>query len=281
MQKRSSPVNAHKVATKYFDDFRKERSISSSEGSPKDTTAESNALSTAVVTTVDKKRQESTSTKIQNRTAGSKILDDSHTLSESKVYWSMREVCLNKKFPQLRFGLKELKEKTRLSDKTIRVAIHSLEEKLSIKVVEPSLGVYGRMIQVFEPEEVASKRKRAGMMIDSITKKIIGKDTAVSSAVDNTVNTAVIKKNSYKKDVVALYKKYTNKDWDDKAEKFYKSIKEMKPELVEAALILGILKDRKQNKHISEFGSLLKDLGDSLPKAYIDHLRDIWREGLE
>ena len=52
MQKRSSPVNAHKVATKYFDDFKRERRIPAVE--PKDSritavgTGESNAVSTAV-----------------------------------------------------------------------------------------------------------------------------------------------------------------------------------------------------------------------------------------
>jgi len=286
MRKRSSPVNAHKVATKYFDDFRKERVISTSKEPPKDTTAvdtgvitaESNAVSTAVVTAIEEKPRKSTSFKAQNKTIGSKNLDDSHSLSESRVYWTIYNECIGKKSKKLRFGLKELKAKTGLSDKTIRVTIHSLEKKLSIEVVEPSLGVYGRMIQVFEPEEVTSNRKKAGLIIDSVTKKIIDRGTAVSTAVDSAVVTAVVDKENYKNEIMALYKKYTNNDWDDKAEKFYKSIQDMKPELVEAALILGILKDGKQNKHITEFRSLLRGLGDSLPKAYISHLRVIWKE---
>jgi len=292
MQKRSSPVNAHKVATKYFEDFRKERSIPTSKEPSKDTTAvdtgvitaENNAVSTAVdsavVTAVGQKPGKSPSSKTQNRTTGSKNLDNSHSLSESKVYWFMLEQCLKKKSPQLRFGLKELKEKTGLSDKTIRNAIHSLEEKLSIKVVEPSLGVYGRMIQVFEPEEVSSKRKKAGLIIDSTTKKIVDGATAVSSAVGSTVNTAVKNKRGHRKDIIALYKKYTDNDWDDRAEKFYKTIDHLKPDVVEAGLILGILKDGKQNKHISEFKSLLKDPGSVLPTAYVDHLKDIWKDYL-
>jgi len=290
MQKRSSPVNAHKVATKYFEDFRKERSIPTSKEPPKETTAvdtgvitaEYNAVSTAVgsaiATAVDRKSRKPTSSKALNKTIGSKILDDSHSLSESKVYWSMREDCNKKKSPQLRFGLKELKKKTGLSDKTVRVAIHSLEEKLSIKVVEPSLGVYGRMIRVFEPEEVESWRKKAGLMIDPLTKKIVGRGTAVSSAVDKAVTTAVGSEKNYKRDVKSLYKIYTNNDWDEKAEKFYKTIDHLKPEAVEAGLILGILKDKNRNKHIREFKSLFKDMGESLPRTYIDHLRDIWKE---
>jgi len=270
MQKRSSPVNAHKVATKYFDDFRKERSIPDSKESPKDTTA--------VDTAVGRSPRKPSPPKAPNKIARTKSLDDSHSLSESKVYWSMHEDCNSRKSPQLRFGLKELKEKTGLSDKTIRNAIHSLEEKLSIKVVEPSLGIYGRMIEVFEPEEVESRRKKAGLMIDSITKKITDRGTAVSSAVDSAVTIAVTSRRGYKNNVVSLYKKYTGNNWDDKAEKFYKTIDHLKPEVIEAVFILGILKDKNKNKHISDFKSLLKDIGDSLPKKYIDHLRDIWRE---
>ena len=290
MQKRSSPVNAHKVATKYFDDFKKDRSISSDKETSKDitavttpvTTAESNAINTAVssavTTAVDKKPGKSSPSKPQIKTSQPKILEDSHTQSESKVYLFMKGETSGKKSPQLRFGLKELKEKTGLSDKTIRNAIHSLEEKLSIKIVEPSLGVYGRKIHIYTPEKIAEKRKKAGMVIDSVTKKIMDSGTAVASTVGSAVTIAVVSNPNYKEKVQALYKKYADKDWDDKAEKFYKSIQNKKPEVVEAGLIIGVLKDADKNKHISDFKNLIKDLGDAVPKAYLDHLRDIWQK---
>ena len=282
MQKRSSPLNAHKVATKYFDDFRKEREISTSKKPSKDTTAvdtgvitaERNAVSTAVATAVDKEPHKSTSFKAQNNTIGSKNLDDSHSLSESRVYWTIYSECIDRKSKKLRFGLKELKEKTGLSDKTIRVTIHSLEKKLSIEVVEPSLGIYGRMIRVFEPEEIVSNRKKAGLIIDSVTKKIVDRGTAVSTA----VVTAVVDKKNYKNEIKILYKKYTNNDWDNKAEKFYKTIDHLKPEIVESAFIVGILKEKRNDKHISDFKNLFKELDNELPKAYIGHLRVIWKE---
>jgi len=289
MQKRSSPVNAHKVATKYFDDFKKDRSISSAKEAPKDitavttpvTTAESNAINTAVssavTTAVDKKPGKSSPSKPQVKTSP-KILEDSHTQSELKVYLFMKEETGRKKSPQLRFGLKELKEKTGLSDKTIRNAIHSLQQKLSIKIVEPSLGVYGRKIHIYTPEEIAEKRKKAGMVIDSVTSRIIDEGTAVASTVDSAVPTAVVNNKDYKEEVQALYNKYADKDWDDRAEKFYKSIQNIKPEIVEAALILGVLKDKHKNKHIADFKSLIKDLGDAVPKAYLNNLREIWQK---
>ncbi len=286
MQKRSSPVNAHKVATKYFDDFKKDRSISSAKEASKDitavttpvTTAESNAINTAVTTAVDKKPGKSSPSKPQIKISQLKILEDSHTQSESKVYLFMKEETSRKKSPQLRFGLKELKEKTGLSDKTIRNAIHSLEEKLSIQIVEPSLGVYGRKIHIYTPEEITEKRKKAGMVIDSTTRKIIDGGTAVTNTVDSAVPTAVVNNKNYKEKVQALYKKYAGKDWDERAEKFYKSIQKVKPEILEAALILGVLKDGDKNKHIADFKSLIKDLGDTVPKAYLNNLQDIWQK---
>ena len=216
MQKRSSPVNAHKVATKYFDDFKKDRSIPEVDEKSTETTAVStgvdtaettrvntevsSAVDTAVTTAVNKKSRKPSPSKSQNKLSGTKILDDSHTQSEARVYFSMRDECVGKKKQQLRFGLKDLKEKTGLSDKTIRNAIHSLEKKLSIKIVEPSLGVYGRKIRVFDPDEIEQNRKKAKLVIDSTTKKIVDNDTAVSSA----VTTAVV---DYKDEVAALYKK--------------------------------------------------------------------------
>ena len=194
MQKRSSPIKAHKVATKYFDDFKKDRSIASIKETQKETTA----VDSAVVTAVEQKAKKPSSTKPQNKISQPEILEDSHTPSESKVYLFMKEETSKKKSSQLRFGLKELKEKTGLSDKTIRNAIHSLEEKLSIKVVEPSLGVYGRKIRVFEPEDVSRNRKNAGLIIDSTTKRIINGATAVSTAVGSTVTTAVDRVPEYK-----------------------------------------------------------------------------------
>jgi hypothetical protein len=130
------------------------------------------------------------------------------------------------------------------------------------------------MIQVFEPEEVASNRKKAGLMIDTVTKKIVDGGTAVSTA----VVTAVVDKESYKNEIKILYKKYTNNDWDEKAEKFYKTIEHLKPEIVESAFIVGILKEKRNDKHISDFKNLFKELDNELPKAYIGHLRVIWKE---
>ena len=97
-----------------------------------------------------------------------------------------------------------------------------MEGKLSIKVVEPSLGVYGRKIRVFDPDEISQKRKKAGLIIDSTTKKTADSSTAVNNTVDSAVTTAVTGKRDYKDDVVTLYKKYTGNNWMIKRRSFIK-----------------------------------------------------------
>ena len=175
MQKRSSPTAAHKVATKYFEDFKKDRKIPERTPEDKETTAVGSDVSSAVITAVD-----SAVTEGKRKTAAKKgrlsknySVDPLLSMSENKVYSSMYEECVKRKSNVQRFGLKELKERTGLSDKTIRVAIHSLEQKRNIKVEEPSFGIYGRKFRIFTRDETLKGRKEAGLKIDSTTKKVL------------------------------------------------------------------------------------------------------------
>ena len=174
MEKRASPVSAHKVATKYFEDFRKERHISQ-EG--RDITAVDIGVSSAVSTAVGNALKESGRNRAHSKGPLKKKAetnaDSFLSVSENKVYGVMYDERVKRKTDTLRLGLKELKEKTGLSDKTIRVSIHSLEGKKNIRVVEASLGVYGRKFRVLTPEEVSKERKRAGLVVDPTTKKIV------------------------------------------------------------------------------------------------------------
>lgn len=190
MQKRASPVNAHRVATQYFDNFRKERQIPDKEhgqpqsgdtsGSSRDkkNTAVTTAVSTAVikqsgdkVATEEPPRNKRTSREAPSG-APDKALRDTHRDSEYSVYAAMYEECVSRNAESLRFGLKSLMEKTGLSDKTVRVSIHALEEKLNIEMVEPSLGIYGRKFRVYAPQEVLRRREEGGITIDTATKRI-------------------------------------------------------------------------------------------------------------
>jgi len=267
MQRRSSPVNAHKVATQYFDNFRQERHILEEAGAGKEakqpsstavTTGETTAVITAVSTAVKgggKKKDIKPSAVIDETVALSDIL----TQSESKIYSAMRKESINKVSGELRFGLKYLKETTGLSDKTIRVTIHSLEEKLCIKLVDSSQGIYGRKFRVHDPEEVFRAHKEANIYIDRATKKI----THTATAVD-------------KSDVIQLYEKYTGNKWDKKDDKFYESISNKKLSVIEAALIIGVLKRGASIKKMSDLNNTFKDLGNALEEEYIKQLSGIW-----
>src|SRR5271167_3586499 len=153
MQKRGSPLNAHRVATRYFGSFRREREIPAEAADDKleadiFTAADSDAditIATAVDSPVKKRERKRSSPGGHGaKHAGLEDLNESFTPSESRVYGVMYNRGIEKKTPTLRIGLKELREMTGLSDKTVRVAVHSLEKKLAMRVVESSLGVYGR-----------------------------------------------------------------------------------------------------------------------------------------
>ena len=171
MQKRSSPVNAHKVATKYFDDFKKERQIPIKEPDGGAVTAVDTAKDSAVITAVvDDKRKQRGKKPIKGKQPGD---DPLLSNSENKVYSVMSDECSKRNTNTHRFGLKGLKERTGLSDKTIRVAIHSLEEKRNVRVVEPSLGIYGRKFRVLTIKEIEKEREKMGIEIDLTTKRVV------------------------------------------------------------------------------------------------------------
>lgn len=176
MQKRSSPVNAHKVATKYFDDFKKDRKIPSKSAENEEVTTVDTGEATAVITAVDSAVVKEKEKKAQRKTKNTATSVDDPLLSRSEaiVYSVMHRECINKQTDSMRFGLKELKEWTGLSDKTVRVSIHSLEQKKNVKVVEPSLGIYGRKFKVLSPDDVLKERERKKVEIDPTTKRVIG-----------------------------------------------------------------------------------------------------------
>ena len=295
MQKRGSPLNAHRVATRYFDSFRKERNIPEDkepaaepvpvpEKEPE--TSEITAVVSAVKTTEKKKR---IPTDTDSKQTDLKDMDEGFTPSESRVYGAMYRKSQEKKAPTLRFGLKELKEITGLSDKTIRVAIHSLEKKLSLKVAEPSLGVYGRKFYIPGPEEVLRERRKAGLEIDPTTKRITGIQTAIDTDVTTVVitpiNTAVttavgterVSPEKFHGDVIALYEFYTGSKRSDEDVKYFETIKHLDAGLIEAALILTVLKGKGGKAGFSQIADVLADFQGELPEGYLEHLRDAWK----
>jgi hypothetical protein len=313
MQKRGSPVNAHKVATKYFDSFRKERNIPpGADAPPKEdspTAVESpddSAVTTAVDTTKSKRAPEKRTTKkAERKSAGQNEMDETLSPSEAKIYRAMLEFCREKEADSYRFGLKTLKELTGLSDKTVRKSIHSLEEKLCIEVIEPSVGIYGRKFRVLEPTEALGLRAEAGVEIDPTTKMVtegpsfnrsvstavgskvgstknnavpIKVDTPVSNAVSTAVRSTGRKMAATENKVEGVYRKYTGNSWGAGDRKFYRSIATLDMVVIETAVILSTLKGEGGMKSLSDAKDVLLELGDSVPEGYLTELRKVWEK---
>lgn len=122
------------------------------------------------------------------KTAQPQYLDATHTASEQRVYSVMYRETISKGFRERHYGPKELCTKTGIrSDRTVRMAVRGLVKKLSIEVV--SHNAYfpqGPRYRVFEPRDVARRRKAAGIEIDPQTKQVT---TPVDATVGTTVRT--------------------------------------------------------------------------------------------
>lgn len=101
-------------------------------------------------------------------------LDATHTASEQRVFSIMYRETISRGVKERHFGPKELCEKTGIrSDRTIRTALDGLIEKLSIEIVSNFNGSpLGPRYRIFEPKEIAGRRKVAGIEIDPQSKKI-------------------------------------------------------------------------------------------------------------
>ncbi len=301
MQQRGSPLNAHRVATRYFDSFRQERNIrgDADEAPPpaeasRATETTADAATTTAVNSAVKKRERKPPSPAEPgvKSADLKDLDSGFTPSESRVYSAIYNKSIMKRAPTLRIGLKELRELTGLSDKTVRVAVHSLEKKLALKVVESSLGIYGRKFYVRSPGEVLQERLGSGLEIDPTTKKVTGTAAPVGTAVDTAINTAVSTAISTTvttavnsgeegiedkaEDILSLYELYTGNKRGEKDREFFEGIRHLDPGVLEAALILAGLKGKGGVAGFSQVGGVLKDLGEELPEGYLEHLRGAW-----
>lgn len=114
-------------------------------------------------------------------------LDATHSASEQNVYSILYRESRNMEYGEIRVRVSEITKKTGLSDKTVRTALHNLENKLSISILERSKSPYGRLYRVHEPKGVLEKRKMVGLRIDPVTKHI--KSTYASSEAGTSYKT--------------------------------------------------------------------------------------------
>lgn len=298
MEKRGSPVNAHRVATAYFESFRKDRNIpeGSSEEEPHadETTAVDTGVESAKTTTVGSAVKKTSGEKKTPRVSAKTFAGDGDpflTTSEQKVYESIYKVS-EPDTEGVRIGLKELRELAGLSDKTVRLAVHSLTEKLNIEVVEQSLGVYGRKYKVYGPEDVHQRRLESGLVVDPVTKKVLAGDkigntavgrpvsNAVVTAVDTTVitavTTAVMKPEARITGMEAVFEKYSGVMPGDEVRAFCGKNAEADAGVIEAAVILASLKGKGGAVSVENVETELLKLGGPLPAGCLESLREIW-----
>ncbi|MFQ5728855.1 MAG: hypothetical protein ACE5GN_00655 [Waddliaceae bacterium] len=122
-------------------------------------------------------------------------LDATHSASEQKVYSILYRESKNMESNEIRIRISEMIDKTGLSDKTVRTALHSLENKLSIAILERSKSPYGRPYRIYDPKKILERRKSKGLKIDPVTKQIRNPHglsiAPVATSVVGSVNTSV------------------------------------------------------------------------------------------
>ena len=304
MEKRGSPVNAHKVATAYFESFRKDRNIPEGAEEKAPGVNESTAVDTgvdaeeqsAVVTAVSSPVKKAPLEKMPPRAAAKTAPKDGDPLlapSETKVYEAIYKVYKYANPPgSVRIGLKELRELSGLSDKTVRMAVHTLTEKLNIEVLEGALGVYGRKYKVYGLEEVHKRRLERGLEVDPVTKKVLARatpdNTAVSNAVTSpvknaignavftAVGTAVMSLEEKAAELEAIFERYAVEMGEDESASFAEKYAGADIGVIEAAVILSALKGEGRAVQPGDVERELRRLGGPLPAGYLEGLRDVW-----
>ncbi|HML96717.1 MAG TPA: hypothetical protein PKC29_14940 [Thermodesulfobacteriota bacterium] len=312
MEKRGSPVNAHRVATAYFESFRKDRNIPKEPVEEEPRVNETTAVDTgvdaegesAVVTAVGSAVKRIAGERKSPRAAAKTVPKDWDPLlapSEMKVYEAIYKVSEGSETEGVRIGLKELRELTGLSDKTVRMAVHSLTEKLNVEVVEKALGVYGRKYKVYGPEEVHKRRREGGLEVDPVTKKVLVRakpdatavsspvgipvDNAVSTAVSNAVDTTVITavgnavRSSEKRaaEIEAVFERYAGRLKEGEDVSFSEKYAGVDVGVIEAAVILSALKGKGGIVSVEDVEHELGRLGGGpLPAGYLEGLREVW-----
>jgi len=104
-----------------------------------------------------------------------RALSEEHTLAEQKIYEAMYLETISRRRYEGYFSWTFLAEKTGFhNERTIRVAIDGLIEKKSIDVVgEKKAGRLGTRYHIYPPREILVRRRKAGIVVDPRSKKIL------------------------------------------------------------------------------------------------------------
>lgn len=82
----------------------------------------------------------------------------------------------------------------------------------------------------------------------------------------------------HKKYVISLYEKYTGNLWEAGDEEFYESVKDILPDVIEAAIISSVLRSKSKIESFSYCEGAIQEFSENLPPGYLSYLREKWRE---
>lgn len=118
--------------------------------------------------------------------------------------------------------------------------------------------------------------------IPYISKNYINTDDSIknieSSSISNVTNDENDETFNHKNHITEIYERYTNNRWNEGDNKFYQSIKNVLPDVIEAAIIATILRTSLKVASFSFFEGTIKEFQGNVPPGYLGYLRGKWRE---
>jgi hypothetical protein len=82
----------------------------------------------------------------------------------------------------------------------------------------------------------------------------------------------------HKKSTISLYKKYTGDQWRVGDNDFYQAVKDILPEIIEAAIISSILRSKVKISSFAYCEGIINEFKDNLTPGYLGYLREKWKE---
>jgi hypothetical protein len=84
---------------------------------------------------------------------------------------------------------------------------------------------------------------------------------------------------SHRSYVISLYAKYTGNQWRVGDDEFYEAVKDVIPDIIEAAIIASVLRSKTRINSFAYCEGTIHEFQENLPPGYLSYLREKWREG--
>jgi len=82
----------------------------------------------------------------------------------------------------------------------------------------------------------------------------------------------------HKKSIISLYKKYTENTWSDADHRSYQTIKNIIPDIIEAALIASVMRSKNKVNSFAYCKGAIQEFTQNLEPGDLMYLRDKWQE---